>query len=160
MVEGPQAVSSALAAGVVVHDLFMDDHAGVVLPGIVTAAAVAGVEITWASPEAVSAMSETRHPQGVVAVCDQVGDGDLDAVMAGDGPVVVLDAVTDPAPRSDVVYASLRAEGLLRSFSHAQLLEVLEKLRASGAAHAFVTIHSENSFREARLLQALAEGRV
>jgi uncharacterized protein YecE (DUF72 family) len=71
-----------------------------------------------------------------------------------------FDAVTDPAPRSDVVYASLRAEGLLRSFSHAQLLEVLEKLRTSGAARAFVTIHSESSFREARLLQALAEGRV
>ena len=103
MVEGPQAVSSALAAGVVVHDLFMDDHAGVVLPGIVTAAAVAGVEITWASPEAVSAMSETRHPQGVVAVCDQVGDGDLDAVMAGDGPVVVLDAVTDPGNAGTVI---------------------------------------------------------
>lgn len=74
--------------------------------------------------------------------------------------VGAFDAVDDPAPHSDVLYASLDAEGLRRSFSHAQLLEVLEKLRGSGASRAFVTIHSKQSFREARLLMALAEGRV
>ncbi len=70
-----------------------------------------------------------------------------------------FDAIDDPAPDADVVYASLLAEGLRRSFSHAQLLEVLDKLRSSAASRAFVTIASRQSFREARLLQALSEGR-
>jgi len=65
----------------------------------------------------------------------------------------------DPAPDLEIVYASLRAEGLRRSFSHAHLLDVLDKLRGSGASRAFVTIESAQSFREARLLQALSEGR-
>jgi len=71
-----------------------------------------------------------------------------------------IDAIDDPAPNVDVVYASLLAQGLRRSFSHAQLLDVLDKLQASGASQAFVTIESGQSFREARLLQALSEGRV
>ena len=70
-----------------------------------------------------------------------------------------IDAIDDPAPSADVVYATLVAEGLRRSFSHAQLLDVLEKLRDSNASRAFVTIDSAQSFREARLLQALFEGR-
>ena len=71
-----------------------------------------------------------------------------------------FDAVDDPVPKADVLYTSLLAEGLRRSFSHALLLDVLDKLQSSGAARAFVTIASGQSFREARLLQALSEGRV
>ncbi|MFW2388730.1 MAG: DUF72 domain-containing protein [Polyangiales bacterium] len=70
-----------------------------------------------------------------------------------------IDAIDDPVPNTDVVYASLLAEGLRRSFSHAQLLDVLDKLRSSRASRAFVTVESGQSFREARLLQALSEGR-
>jgi hypothetical protein len=70
-----------------------------------------------------------------------------------------FDPVDDPVPDTDVVYASLLAEGFRRSFSQAQLLDVLDKLRGSTASRAFVTIESRQSFREARLLQALAEGR-
>jgi len=70
-----------------------------------------------------------------------------------------FDGVDDPVPDTDVVYASLPAEGLRRSFSQAQLLEVLDKLEHSNASRAFVTIESGQSFREARLLQALSEGR-
>jgi hypothetical protein len=54
---------------------------------------------------------------------------------------------------------TLTAEGFRRSFSHAQLLEVLDKLRRSDASRAFVSIESPHSFREASLLQALSEGR-
>ena len=70
-----------------------------------------------------------------------------------------FDAVDDPAPGGDVIYGSLLAEGLRRSFSHAQLLDVIDKLSGSDAARAYVTIDSPQSFREARLLQALYEGR-
>ena len=70
-----------------------------------------------------------------------------------------FDGIDDPVPEGDAVYASLLAEGLRRSFSHAQLLDVLDKLQRSSASRAFVTIESGQSFREARLLQALSEGR-
>ncbi len=48
-------------------------------------------------------MGETAQPQGVLAVCDQLPAGDLDAVMAAPGPVVVLDAVTDPGNVGTVI---------------------------------------------------------
>jgi hypothetical protein len=70
-----------------------------------------------------------------------------------------FDGVDDPAPSADVLYATLRAEGFRRSFSEAVLLEVLDKLRGSGTSQAFVTIESEQSFKEARLLQTLSEAR-
>jgi len=75
------------------------------------------------------------------------------------GVVGAFDAVDDPVPDAEVVYATLLAEGIRRSFSHAHLLEVLAKLQSSNAARAFVTIESGQSFREARLLQALSEER-
>jgi hypothetical protein len=71
-----------------------------------------------------------------------------------------FDAIDDPAPDADVLYSSLIAEGFRRSFSHALLLDVLDKLNASGASRALVTLESGHSFREARLLQALSEGGV
>ncbi|MGB3050088.1 MAG: hypothetical protein WBB42_03775 [Polyangiales bacterium] len=70
-----------------------------------------------------------------------------------------IDAIDDPAPNVDVVYATLLAGGLRRSFSHAELLDVCDKLQGSDASRAYVTIESAQSFREARLLQALSEGR-
>jgi len=70
-----------------------------------------------------------------------------------------FDALDDPVPETETVYGFLLAEGVRRSFSHAQLLEVLDKLQHSTARRAFVTIESGQSFREARLLQALSEGR-
>lgn len=70
-----------------------------------------------------------------------------------------FDALDDPVPRDELVYGSLLAEGLRRTFSHAQLLDVLDKLDHSGAARAFIAVDSPQSFREARLLQALSEGR-
>jgi uncharacterized protein YecE (DUF72 family) len=69
-----------------------------------------------------------------------------------------FDAVDDPVPRGDIVYGTLRAEGLRRSFSHAQLLDVIDKLHACEATRAYVSVDSPQSFREARLLQTLYEG--
>lgn len=70
-----------------------------------------------------------------------------------------FDAVDDPVPDTDILYATLVAEGLRRSFSHAQLRDLIDKLQQSAASRAFVSIDSPQSFREARLLQALSEGR-
>ena len=75
------------------------------------------------------------------------------------GIVAAFDAIEDPVPPGELAYGSLRAEGFRRTFSHAELAQVLAKLEASGASRAFVSIDSPQSFREARLLQALSEGR-
>lgn len=103
VVEGPQAVRSALAAGVVVRDLFMDDDAGAAFPDIAATAREHGIDVCRATADVLAAMAETTQPQGVLAVCDQLPEGDLDAVMASPGPVVVLDAVTDPGNVGTVI---------------------------------------------------------
>jgi hypothetical protein len=69
-----------------------------------------------------------------------------------------FDPVDDPAPDDVVIYGSLFAEGLRRSFSHALLLDVVDNVASSAAATAYITIDSPQSFREARLLQSLVEG--
>jgi RNA methyltransferase, TrmH family len=106
VVEGPQAVRSALAAGVVIRDLFMDDDAGAAFPDIAASARELGLDVCRATPEVLAAMGETAQPQGVLAVCDQLPAGDLDAVMAAPGPVVVLDEVTDPGNVGTVIRTS------------------------------------------------------
>ena len=85
LAEGPQAVAAALAAGVVV-ELF----------GTTTAlsrdpAFAAGTPV---SDEAIAALAETVHPQGLVAVCSQV-DVPLSAV-ASRKLVAVLADIRDP----------------------------------------------------------------
>ena len=95
-VEGPQSVRSAVAAGVVIHDLFVDEGTGGVFSDIVDAVESLGGHVAWTTAEVMAALSETRTPQGIVAVCDLLATGDADSLMAADGPVVVLEAVSDP----------------------------------------------------------------
>ena len=106
VVEGPQAVRSALEgvdAGVVVRDLVLDDDAGIAFADLVQQAEAAGVRVTTAAPSALAAMADTDHPQGILAVCDLLTAGDLDAVMAAPGPVVVLEALSDPGNVGTVI---------------------------------------------------------
>ena len=103
VVEGPQAVRSALAAGVVIRDLFMDDDAGVAFPDIVAAALAAGRGVTWTTSDVLEAMGETQQPQGVLAICDLLPEGDLAAVMSTAGPVLILDQLTDPGNVGTVI---------------------------------------------------------
>ena len=103
LVEGPQAVSSAIAAGVLVHELFVAEDAGGSLSPIVSAAEAAGARITLASGAVIAAMAETQHPQGVLAVCSLLAPADLGAVMSSSGPVVVLEAMADPGNVGTVI---------------------------------------------------------
>jgi RNA methyltransferase, TrmH family len=96
VVEGPQAVRSALLAGVVIHELVVADDAGAACADLVDEASSRGITVIEASPAALSAMGETEHPQGVLAVCDLLPAVDLDAVMAVDRSILVLDGVSDP----------------------------------------------------------------
>ncbi len=66
-----------------------------------------------------------------------------------------FDPVDDPPPRGPCLYGCLEAEGLRRSFSHAQLMDVADTIRGASPERAFITISSPQSFKEAQLLQSL-----
>lgn len=96
MVEGPQALSSALDAGVTVHELFVDQHARIVFSSLVDSAETAGARIVTAEPHVMAALGETEHPQGLLAVCSLLTGAALDEIFEVPAPVLVLDRVSDP----------------------------------------------------------------
>jgi uncharacterized protein YecE (DUF72 family) len=106
--------------------------------------------------------SRLPRPDGLTIVWRPTGLWEPDAVQSMAKTLSAVggfDAVDDPVPDAPLVYGALLAEGLRRSFSHAQLLDVADKLQRSGAERAYVTVDSPQSFREARLLRAIDEGR-
>lgn len=94
VVEGPQAVAAALAAGAPLREVYATDEA--LMTDLVRALDAAGVEVVETSPQALAAMAQTQQPQGVVAVCDLLPNTPLDELLAGTGPVLVLEALADP----------------------------------------------------------------
>ncbi|MFL6099117.1 MAG: TrmH family RNA methyltransferase [Actinomycetales bacterium] len=115
LAEGPQAVREALAehdrrtaAGhpALVHELFAEPEAVRRYAELVDQAAAAGVTVTEAGHEVLSALSDTVHPQGLVAVCSLV-DVPLDDVAArAPGLVAVLARVRDPGNAGTVLRAA------------------------------------------------------
>ena len=181
VVEGPQSVRSALAAGVVIRDLFMDDDAGVAFPDIVSEAIGAGRSVTWATREVLVAMGETSQPQGVLAICDLLPEGDLAAVMAAPGPVLLLDQLTDPGNVGTIIRTAdaVGAAGILLTdgsadvhngkvvrstagslfhlpvVSHVDIFEVASAARAQGR-----TVAAATGDADVDLFEAVAAGRV
>ena len=96
VVEGPQAVRSALNAGVPIRDLIVGEDAAGVFADVIAQADSRGITVTWATPPVLAAMAETNQPQGLIAVCPLLPEGSIDVVMAADGPVLLLDGVSDP----------------------------------------------------------------
>ena len=96
VVEGPQAVRSALSAGVVIRELYLDDDARDAFPDIVGDAGRAGIDTVWAEPRVLASMAETDSPQGVLAVCELMKGADLDEVLSVSAPVLILDRLADP----------------------------------------------------------------
>lgn len=96
VVEGPQAVRSALAADAVVHELYLDYDAGSDFSAERRAAEAAGARVIEVASRVMASMAQTQQPQGLLAVCGLLPAGDLAAAMAADGPVLVLEAVADP----------------------------------------------------------------
>jgi RNA methyltransferase, TrmH family len=91
LAEGPQAVRSALAAGVVL-DLFGTPEA-LTRHGDL---AMQSPNVSPVDDEALAALTETVQPQGLVAVCEQV-DMSLDTALAkGPKLVAVLAEIRDP----------------------------------------------------------------
>ena len=108
--EGPQAVREAVThRPEVVRDLYVDEAVTGRYGELLATAREAGVPIQPASDQVLAAMSDTRQPQGLVAVCRPV-DVDLDHALVGvdgaaDAPVfvVVLAHVRDPGNAGTVI---------------------------------------------------------
>lgn len=96
LVEGPQAVRSARDAGVVIHELFVDDDARIAFSDIVDDVLSEGVPVITAEPHVMAAMGETDHPQGVLAVCALLNTDRLGEILDTPAPILILDRVSDP----------------------------------------------------------------
>ncbi len=103
MVEGPQSLESAIRAGVRLHDLIVDETAIDGFADLIALAEAAGARTTLVTPAVMTAMADTEHPQGILAVCDLLVDGDLAAAMSAPGPVVVLESIADPGNVGTVI---------------------------------------------------------
>ena len=96
LVEGPQALASALDAGVVIHELFVDDDARIYFSEIIDRAESGGARVVGADPHVLASMGETDHPQGLLAVCDLLTPPALDDVFSVVAPILILDRISDP----------------------------------------------------------------
>lgn len=108
VVEGPQAVRELLQyAGPAALDLYLTTSAGERHTDIVALAEGAGVRVRLCTDGVLAAMTDTPHPQGMIAVAEPV-DVPLDEAMAtvGDGFVVVLTNVRDPGNAGTVLRAA------------------------------------------------------
>ena len=95
LVEGPQAVREALAAGAV-RELFATGAARQRYPELTGAASLV-------TDDAIAALAETVAPQGLVAVCSAV-EVPLAAALAGRPPLVaVLAGIRDPGNAGTVL---------------------------------------------------------
>jgi len=92
LVEGPNAVAEALAAGVV-EEVFVTAAATIEIP--------AGVEVTPVADHVMERLADVVTPQGVVALARTV-TSDLAAVV-GSGLLVVLHEVADPGNAGVIV---------------------------------------------------------
>jgi TrmH family RNA methyltransferase len=122
LVEGPQSVREALgehgrrvADGrpPLVREVFVDSDAADRYAELLATASAQGVLVTAAAPDVIAALTETVHPQGLVAVCDLV-DVPLTTVLttlrslpAGRPALVaVLSRVRDPGNAGTVIRAA------------------------------------------------------
>ncbi|WP_331715020.1 TrmH family RNA methyltransferase [Auraticoccus cholistanensis] len=97
LVEGPQAVTEALAVPGLVQRVFLTAEAGRRQPALPAAARDAGVPVVVVDEPTLRTLTETVTPQGVVAVTAAVQ--------------VDLDRALGPAPRLVVVCAQVRDPG-------------------------------------------------
>ena len=108
VVEGPQAVRELLQyAAPAALDLYLTASAGTRHTDIVGLAEGAGVRVRPCTDEVLAAMTDTPHPQGMIAVAEPI-DVPLDEALdaAGDGFVAVLTNVRDPGNAGTVLRAA------------------------------------------------------
>jgi RNA methyltransferase, TrmH family len=103
LVEGPQAVSEALAQPGTILELIVADDSLERHQDLVDGASSAGARIGVASIPAVSELSGTVTPQGLVAVCQMVDISTVEALSGAPRLVVFCDQVRDPGNLGTVI---------------------------------------------------------
>lgn len=119
VVEGPQAVREAVTSGVLT--LYASESALSRHGDIVDAARSGGAPVITATEAVIAAMSETRQPQGLLAIAPLVVRSLPDVMCAGTGPgsgpalLVVLDRVGDPGNAGTIIRSAdaLGAQGVV-----------------------------------------------
>ncbi len=103
LAEGPQAVREALSVPGCVREVLADAAVADRHPDLVQAARGAGVDWQVADRQAIAALTESVHPQGVVAVCRFV-DVPVEQVVATGPRLLALCAdVRDPGNAGTVI---------------------------------------------------------
>lgn len=106
LVEGPQAVREALDFNAdAVIDMFATEDAEARHPDLFADARARRVRVQACTPEVLRALSDTVHPQGVVAVVEQRVTPLADA-LAGARLVAVLHEVRDPGNLGTIIRAA------------------------------------------------------
>lgn len=101
LVEGAPAVHEAVACGTPL-ELFVTDRAGARHPELLDAAAAAGARVSVITERAAAGLSETRTPQGVVAVCPAL-PVPAPRALAQVRLAVILAGVADPGNAGTVM---------------------------------------------------------
>jgi TrmH family RNA methyltransferase len=102
LAEGPQAVREAVAEGAVV-ELFVTADAESRHAGLVARAVGAAARISPVTEDALAALAETVHPQGLVAVCSAVDVPLAEALARRPRLVAVLAGIRDPGNAGTVL---------------------------------------------------------
>jgi len=96
LAEGPDCVRAAVKAGWVVEVVGLEDHP------MAAWIQEQGLPFHPASEHVVAAISDAVTPQGVVAEC-RLPNTRFDDVLAGTGPVIVCDRISDPGNLGTIV---------------------------------------------------------
>lgn len=103
LVEGPQAVREALGVAGCVLEVFASYDAGDRHRDLAAAAAAQGVPWRSVDEQALAALTETVHPQGVVAVCGFVDRNLADVLIPQARLVAICADVRDPGNAGTVL---------------------------------------------------------
>jgi TrmH family RNA methyltransferase len=105
--EGPQAVSEALAYGSeLLVELYATPTALERYGDIARAAADAGLEVEFVTEQVLDTMADTVTPQGFVAVCRQFPTAVKDIFAAAPRLIAVLEEVRDPGNAGTIIRAA------------------------------------------------------
>jgi TrmH family RNA methyltransferase len=107
LLEGPQAVSEALAYGSeLLVELYATPTALERYGDIARAAADAGLEVEFVTEQVLDTMADTVTPQGFVAVCRQFPTAVKDIFAASPRLIAVLEEVRDPGNAGTIIRAA------------------------------------------------------